>query len=108
VEKVRPSSLDVSERIPRFEAAIARLETSRRTFAGRRPLYVKCFLALTAAGFACFVFGGLVGLWGAISATVVSVAGYGMVRARASEFDVEIAALQEELDRMRATGDESP
>jgi uncharacterized small protein (DUF1192 family) len=108
VEKVRPSSPDLSERISRFEAAIARLETSRRRFAGRRPLYVKCFLALTAAGFACFVFGGLVGLWGAISATVVSVAGYGMVRVRSSELEVEIDALQREIDRMRAAGDEPP
>jgi hypothetical protein len=31
-----------------------------------------------------------------------------MVRVRASELDVEIDALQQEIDRMRASGDTSP
>jgi hypothetical protein len=43
-----------------------------------------------------------VGVWGSISATVVSVAGFGMVRRRASELSAEIRALQREIERMRA------
>lgn len=108
MEKVHSSSPGLAERISRFEVEVARLDSSRHAFARRRRLYVKCFLALTAAGFACFAFGGLVGLWGAISATVVSVAGYGMVRVRASELDVQVDALEREIDRMRAARDESP
>jgi hypothetical protein len=94
-------AVDLTERIARFEATASRLESSRRAFVRRRPLYIKGFLALTLSGFACFAFGGLVGVWGSLSATVVSLAGFGMVRARTSELETEILALRQEIDRMR-------
>jgi uncharacterized small protein (DUF1192 family) len=100
----QPSALDLSERIARFEAAVSRLESHRRAFTRRGPLYTRGFLALTIAGFACFAFGGLVGVWGSLSATVVSLAGFGMVRVRTTELSTEILALRQEIDRMRSTG----
>jgi uncharacterized small protein (DUF1192 family) len=96
-----PSAIDLSERIAKFEATISRLESSRRAFARRRPLYIKGFLGLTLAGFACFAVGWLAGVWGSLSATVVSLAGFAMVRVRASELSTEILALRQEIDRMR-------
>ena len=100
---MQPSAVNLSERIARFEATVSRLESSSLTFARRRRLYTGGFLALTFAGFACFAFGGMVGIWGSLSATVVSLAGFGMVRLRASQFSTEIAALRWEIDRMRAS-----
>jgi hypothetical protein len=97
-------AVDLTERLARFEATASRLESGRRAFAHRRPLYIKGFLALTLAGFACFAFGALVGVWGSLSATVVSLAGFGMVRVRASELETEILALRQEIDRMRGPG----
>jgi len=89
--------------VAQFEASIARLESSRRQFARRRPLYVKSLLALASAGFACFALGVFVGLWGSISASVVSLAGYGMLRLRASELTSEIETLRHEVARMRGS-----
>jgi hypothetical protein len=85
----------------RFEASIARLEFSRGEFTRRRPLYIKSLLALAGAGFACFAFGVFVGLWGSISASVVSLSGYGMLRLRAKELTAEIDTMQREVARMR-------
>lgn len=99
---MQPSVIDLSERIGRFEATVARLESSRLAFAGRRPAYMRGFLALTFAGFACFAFGAMVGIWGSLSATVVALSGYGMVRLRASELSAEIATLRREIARMQA------
>jgi hypothetical protein len=96
-----PYRANLAARVAQFEASIARLESSRRAFAGRRPLYVGSLLALTAAGFACFAFGVFVGLWGSISASVVSVAGYGMMRLRDAELTSEIETLRQEVTRMR-------
>jgi hypothetical protein len=87
-----------------FEAEVTRLEATRQIFARRRPLYDKGFLALILAGFACFAFGGFVGLWGSISAMVVGMAGFGMVRRRAAELSVEVQTLRQEIERMRARG----
>src|SRR5258708_26573331 len=94
--------MSIPERIAQFEAAAARLESSRMGFVRRRPFYIKGFIALTSAGFASFALGGLVGVWLSISATVVSLAGVGMMRVRASELATEILALRREIDRMRA------
>jgi hypothetical protein len=96
--------VDFSDRIANFEATVSRLEFSRLAFARRTPLYIKGFLALTLSGFACFALGGLVGVWGSLSATVVSLAGFGMVRVRASELGTEIQTLRQEIDRMRRLG----
>jgi hypothetical protein len=96
-----PYRANLAARIAQFEASIARLESSRRAFAARRPLYVRSLLALTAAGFACFALGVFVGLWGSISASVVSLAGYGMMRLRDSELTSEIETLRREVTRMR-------
>jgi hypothetical protein len=41
-------------------------------------------------------------VWGTFSATVVSVGGYGMLRARVWELAVEIAEVDEELAYVRA------
>jgi hypothetical protein len=101
---VIPYRADVTARAARFEATIARLEVSQRDFARRRPLYVRSLLALACVGFACFAFGAFVGLWGSISASVVSSAGYGMMRLRASELASEIEALRREVARMRVGG----
>jgi hypothetical protein len=98
-----PYRADLAARIARFEASIARLESSRSQFARRRPLYVRSLLALAGAGFACFAFGAFVGLWGAISASVVSLAGYGMLRLRASELTAEIDTMRQEVARMRGS-----
>jgi hypothetical protein len=96
-----PYRADLAARVAQFEASIARLEFSRGKFALRRPLYVRSLLALAGAGFACFAFGAFVGLWGAISASVVSLAGYGMLRLRASELTAEIDTMRQEVARMR-------
>jgi hypothetical protein len=66
------------------------------------PLYYKFFMGLIAAGLACFALGVLAGVWGTFSATVVSVGGYGMLRARVWELAVEIAEVDEELAYVRA------
>jgi hypothetical protein len=96
-----PYRADLAARVARFEASIARLESSRSAFARRRPLYIMSLLGLAAAGFGCFAFGSFVGLWGSISASVVSLAGYGMLRLRASELTAEIETLRREVVRMR-------
>lgn len=99
-----PPPAGFSERIAQFEATVHRLESSRAAFIRRGPLYVKGFVALTVSGFAGFAFGTFVGVWLSLSATVVSLTGFGMVRRRASELTTEILALRRELDRMRAHG----
>lgn len=104
----QPSSVDFCERIARFEASVARLDSNRRDFARRRPRYTKSFLALTLAGFACFAFGGYVGLWGSLSASVVSLAGYGMLQFRVKELTSEIDGLQREVKRMRTLATRAP
>jgi hypothetical protein len=96
-----PYRADLAARIARFEASIGRLESNRREFARRRPLYVRSLVALAAAGFACFALGAFVGLWGSISASVVSLAGYGMLRLRSAELTTEIDTLRQEVARMR-------
>jgi hypothetical protein len=93
----------MTDRIALFEAEVARLEATHEAFVRRRPLYDWSFLALMLAGFACFAFGGFVGLWGSISATVVAAAGFGMVRRRDSELSAEVRALRREIERMRAS-----
>lgn len=99
----RQLALDVSERIARFEAEISRLESTSLAFRRHRSRYMRGFLALTSAGFACFAFGPMVGIWGSLSATVVSVAGFGMVRLRTYEFSTQITVLRKEIERMRAS-----
>ena len=96
-----PYRADMAARVARFEASIVRVESSQRDFARRTPLYIQCLVALACAGFACFAFGTFVGLWGSISAGVVSLSGYGMLRLRTSELTAEIEALREEVERMR-------
>jgi hypothetical protein len=96
-----PYRSNLAARLARFEASIARLESNRRQFAQRRPLYLRSLTALAVAGFACFAFGPFVGLWGSISASVVSLAGYGMLRLRSAELTSEIDTLRVEAARMR-------
>ena len=96
------SPADLPARISQFEASVTRLESSRLAFAARRPVYLRSFTALTLAGFACFAFGGFVGIWGSISASFVALAGYGMVRLRDSELRTEIRTLHREIRHMRA------
>jgi uncharacterized small protein (DUF1192 family) len=100
---MQPSTAELSQRLAMFEATVARLESSSLAFRRNRPLYMRGFLALTLAGFACFAFGAMVGIWGSFSASLVSLAGYGMVHLRTSEFSAQIAALRREIDRMRAS-----
>lgn len=92
---------DVAERVTTYEAAVARLESIRGDYVRRKPLYAKGFIALTTAGFACFAFGGLAGLWGSISATFISVSGYALLHVRLGELKDEIDALRGEVERMR-------
>ncbi len=96
----RPSE-STADRITKYEASIRRLESIRGDYIRRRPLYAKSFSVLAVAGFACFAFGALVGLWGSISATLVSVAGYAMVGVRVRELTLEIDTLRGDIERLR-------
>jgi hypothetical protein len=90
-----------TEKIALYEASVVRLESIRNGYIRRKPRYATAFGALIAMGFACFAFGALMGLWGSICATVVGLAGYGMVGLRIRELKTEIDALRAEIQRMR-------
>lgn len=92
-----------AERVAKYEAYALRLESVRADYIRRTPLYAKSFVALTIAGFACFAFGGLVGIWGSISATSVSVVGYAMLGVRVRELAAEIKAVRQDAERMRCS-----
>lgn len=88
--------------VARYEASKARLEGVRGDYVRRMPLYYKFFMGLVAAGLACFALGVLAGVWGTFSTVLVSVGGYGMLRARVWELEVEIAEVDEEIAHIRA------
>lgn len=88
--------------VARYEASKARLERARGDYLRRMPLYYKFFVGLIAAGLACFALGVLAGVWGTFSTVLVSVGGYGMLRARVWELEVEIAEIDEEIAHIHA------
>jgi len=96
-----PRGDDPPSSIARYEQWQAHLEGVRADYLRRTPTYRWGYLALTAAGFACFAFGRFPGLWGAGSATFVSVCGYAMLQVRVWELDVEIGEIREEIRRLR-------
>lgn len=93
----------MSARVAAYEASVRRLEATLARYERALPRYRRGFACLTASGFACFAFGRYTGLWGAISATFVSVTGYLMVRARLWELRGEIDETLADLERLRAT-----
>lgn len=99
----RPTSQggDAAEQVARYEQWRAHLEGVRADYVRRTPTYRWGYLALTAAGFACFAFGRFPGIWGAGSATFVSVCGYAMLHVRLWELDVEIAEMRDEIRRVK-------
>ncbi len=92
---------DVTERVARYEAWAERLEHTRGDYERRTALYRRFFYALTAAGWACFIMGPYPGIWGSMSATVVSLGGYAMLRTRKWELEGEIAEVRDEIERLR-------
>ena len=89
------------EQVSKYEAYALRLESVRADYIRRTPLYAKGFVALSLAGFACFAFGGWVGIWGSVCATSVSVVGYAMLGVSVRELTAEIQAVREDAERMR-------
>ncbi len=81
---------------------MVRLASIRDDYVRRAPLYAKGFVGLAIAGFACFVFGALPGVWGSISATFVAAGGYAMLGIRIRELEVEIEILRTDIERMRS------
>lgn len=90
------------ERIAAYESWAAKLESTLADYERRHGLYVRFFIGLTAAGFACFLFGSLPGVWGSFSACLISGVGYGMLRARFWELRAEITEMHNEIDRIRS------
>jgi hypothetical protein len=86
-----------AEQLARYRAWATHLEGVRADYIRRTPLYRWGFFALTAAGFACFAGGTFMGLWGAGSASFVSVCGLVMLRVRIWEIDVEIGEMRDEI-----------
>jgi hypothetical protein len=95
------SRTDTAERIAAYEAWIVRLEETLDGYHRRRTLYQRFFIALLVIGFGCFAFGFHVGVWGAISSTLISVAGWAMYKTRLWELEGEIAQTRAEVERMR-------
>jgi uncharacterized small protein (DUF1192 family) len=91
----------MSERIAAYESWIARLEGTLAGYHRRRAIYQRSFAALLVAGYGCFAFGFHVGVWGAISSTLISVAGWAMYKTRLWELEGEIAQTRAEVERMR-------
>jgi len=89
------------EQLARYAQWEAHLAGVRADYVRRIPTYRRAYLALTAAGFACFAFGRFPGIWGAGSATFVSVCGYAMLYVRLWELDVEIAEMRDEIRRVK-------
>jgi hypothetical protein len=88
-------------RLARYEEWAAHVERTRSDYIGRLPFYRKGFGMLTAAGFAGFAFGGLIGIWLSMSAGFVSVLGYLMVKRRITELEIEAAAVRSDAIRIR-------
>lgn len=100
---------DPGDRGARYRQWATHLEGVRADYLRRTPLYRLGFLALTAAGFACFALGTFAGIWGAASASLVSVCGLAMLRVRVWEIDVELRETRAEISRLaRATPDAPP
>jgi hypothetical protein len=99
----RPTArgVDPAEQLTRYEQWKTHLEGVRADYVRRTVLYRRGYLALTAAGFACFAFGRFPGIWGAGCATVVSVCGYAMLYVRVWELDVEIGEMRDEIKRVK-------
>ena len=97
-------STTLLDRIAKHEANVVRLTSIREEYIRRAPLYAKGFVGLAIAGFACFAFGALPGVWGSISATFVAVAGYAMLGIRIRELEIEIETLRTDIERMRQAG----
>ncbi len=91
----------MDKRVARYEEWAAHVERTRDDFVRRLPIYRRGFAALTVAGFATFAFGSLVGIWLSMSASVVSVLGYLMVKRRIAELETEAAAVRSDAERMR-------
>lgn len=89
------------KRIVAYESAATRLEATLADYERRRIYYIRFFAGLMIAGFACFAFGLLVGVWGSFSACLISFGGYGLLRARFWELRTEIAEMHEEAARVR-------
>lgn len=92
---------DPAELLARYEGWKRHLEATRADYVRRTPTYRWGYLALTAAGFACFAFGRFPGIWGAGSASVVSLCGLAMLRVRLWELDVEIGEMRDEIKRVK-------
>lgn len=88
-------------RAERLDEWAVHRQAVRQDYVRRLPLYRRGFAVLMLAGFACFAFGGLAGLWGSISATFVSVTGYLMVKNRVHELTKEIGLVQDDAERLR-------
>ena len=99
-QRPRPGAADPAERLARYREWAAHLEDVRADYLRRTPLYRWGFLALTAAGFACFALGRFAGIWGAGSASFVSACGLAMLRVRVWELDVEIGEMRDEIRRL--------
>jgi hypothetical protein len=95
------SRTDTAERIAAYEAWATRLEGTLADYHRRRVIYQRFFVALLATGYACFVFGFRLGVWGAVSSTLISVAGWAMYKTRLWELESEIAQTRAEADRMK-------
>lgn len=91
----------LDERVAKYDEWAAHVELTRDDYVRRLPLYRKGFGLLTVAGFSSFALGGLIGIWLSMSATVVSVLGYLMVKRRIVELDTEAAAVRRDAERMR-------
>jgi hypothetical protein len=97
--------MQLDTRLARYEEWAAHVERTRSDYIRRLPLYRKGFGMLTAAGFASFAFGGLVGIWLSMSASFVSVLGYLMVKRRITELEIEAAAVRSDVIRIRQSAD---
>ena len=95
------------ERVVAYESSATRLEAILADYERRRIYYIRFFVGLTIAGFACFAFGLLPGVWGSFSACLISIGGYGMLRARFWELRTEIAEMHEEAARVRSRASHS-
>ncbi len=94
-------SAELDQRPAKYEEWAAHVERTREDYIRRLPLYRKGFAALTAAGFASFACGGLIGAWLSFSATLVSVVGYLMIKRRIVELEIEAAAVRGDAARLR-------
>ncbi len=92
---------DIDERIAAYDASVVRLEAIHAGYLRRRTVYQRFFVALSVGGVACFAFGFLAGVWGTISAGLISIAGWFMYKTRVWELASEIEETRREADKMR-------